>query len=57
MPYPQTSNLVLFNILTFLVPVGLALLAIGAAREESAEQVAATALLALATATIGYFAC
>ena len=57
MPYLQTSSLLLFNIVAFLVPVGLALLAIGAAREERAEQVAATALLAFATAAIGYLAC
>jgi Amt family ammonium transporter len=57
MPYLQTVNLVLFNIVAYLVPVGLALLAIGAAHEERAEQVATTALLALATAAIGYFAC
>jgi len=57
MPYLQTSHLVLFNIVTFLVPIGLALLAIGAASEERAEQVATTALLAFATAALGYFAC
>jgi len=57
MPYLQSSTLVLFNLVAFLVPVGLTLLAIGAAREERAKQVAATALVALATAVIGYFAC
>jgi Amt family ammonium transporter len=57
MPDLQTQSLVLFNLLAFLVPVGLALLAIGAAEEEHAKQVASTALLALATATLGYFAC
>jgi Amt family ammonium transporter len=57
MPYLQTSSLVLFNVVAFLVPVGLALLAVGASREERAEQVATTALLALATAAVGYFAC
>ncbi|MBC7261154.1 MAG: hypothetical protein H5T63_03990, partial [Chloroflexi bacterium] len=48
---------VVFTVMAFLVPIGLALLAIGAAREERAEEVAATALLALATATIGYLIC
>lgn len=57
MPYLQASHLVLFNIVTFLVPIGLALLAIGAAGEERAEQVATTALLTFATAVIGYFVC
>ena len=57
MPYPQASTLTLFNLLAFLVPVGLALLSIGAAREEHAEHVATTALLALAAAFIGYCAC
>jgi len=57
MPHSQTSILVLFNVLAFLVPVGLALLAIGAAREEHAERVATTSLIALAAALIGYFAC
>jgi Amt family ammonium transporter len=57
MPDLQTYSLVLFNLLAFLVPVGLSLLAIGAASEERAGQVAATALLALATAGIGYFVC
>ncbi len=57
MPYIQTSTLMLFNVLAFLAPVGLALLAIGAASEERAAQVATTALVALAAAVIGYFAC
>jgi len=57
MPDLQTSNWILFNIVAFLVPVGLALLAIGAASEDRAEQVAITALLALAVAIIGYFVC
>ncbi len=57
MPEPQTSSLVLFNLLALAVPVGLALLAIGAAEEERAEQVAVTALLALVAAVLGYFLC
>ncbi len=57
MPYLQTSTLLLFNLVAFLVPVGLTLLAIGAAGEERAEQVATAALVALAAAVIGYFAC
>jgi len=56
MPHIQTVTFMLFNILAFLVPVGLALLAIGAAREDRAEQVATTAVIALATAVTGYFA-
>ncbi len=55
MPEVQTSSLVLFNLVAFAVPVGLALLAIGAAEEERAEQVAVTALLALVAAALGYF--
>jgi Amt family ammonium transporter len=57
MPALQTSTLTLWNVIAFLVPVGLALLAIGAAREERAEEVATTALLALAAAAVGYLAC
>lgn len=57
MPALQSSTLILWNILAFLVPVGLALLAIGAAREERAEEVATTALLALAAAAVGYLVC
>lgn len=57
MSYSHTSSLSLFNLLAFWVPVGLALIAIGTAREERAERVATTALLALAAAAIGYFAC
>jgi Amt family ammonium transporter len=57
MPITQTSTLALWNLLALLVPVGLALLAVGAAREERAEQVASTALLALASAALGYWLC
>jgi Amt family ammonium transporter len=57
MPALQTSTYALWNVLAFFVPVGLALLAIGAAREERAEEVATTALLALAAAAVGYLAC
>jgi Amt family ammonium transporter len=57
MPTLQTSTLTLWNVIAFLVPAGLALLAIGAAREERAEEVATTALLALAAAAVGYLAC
>jgi Amt family ammonium transporter len=56
-PVLQNSMLTLWNVLAFLVPVGVALLAIGAAREERAEEVATTALLALAAAAVGYLAC
>jgi Amt family ammonium transporter len=55
MPYLQTSTLTLWNLVAFLVPAGLTLLAIGAAREERAEEVATTALLALAAGVIGFF--
>lgn len=51
----QASSLVLFNIVAFLVPAGLALLAVGAAEEERAERVATTAVVALASAAIGYY--
>jgi ammonium transporter, Amt family len=45
---------VLFSALSWLVPIGIALLAIGAAHEEQAERVAATSLIALAAALCGY---
>jgi Amt family ammonium transporter len=51
------ATLSLYDALAFLVPVGLALLAIGAAREDRAQEVARTALLAVAAAFVGYFAC
>jgi Amt family ammonium transporter len=57
MPVLQTSTLTLWSMMAFLVPVGLALLAIGAAPEERAEEVATTALLALAAAAAGYLVC
>ena len=57
MPALQSSTYSLWNVLAFLVPVGLALLAVGAAREERAEEVATTALLSLATAAAGYLVC
>jgi Amt family ammonium transporter len=57
MPYLQTSNSVLLTLWAFLVPTGLTLLAIGAAREERAQEVATTGLLAIAAAALGYFAC
>jgi Amt family ammonium transporter len=57
MPDAQASTSVLFALQAFLVPSGLALLAIGASREEHAEHVATTALLALAAACMGYLAC
>ena len=57
MPDVQILTLTLFSLLALLVPIGLTLLAIGAAAEERAEEVAVTALVALATAVLGYFAC
>jgi len=57
MPYLQNAQWMLLSGFALCVPVGLALLAIGAAEEERAEQVATTALLALATAVLGYLVC
>ena len=57
MPLTMTGSFSLWSILAFLVPVGLALLAIGAAQEERAEQVAAASVLALASAGLGYWLC
>ena len=57
MPYLQNVQWMFLSGLALCVPVGLALLAIGAAEEERAEQVATTALLALATAVFGYLVC
>jgi len=57
MPEAQASANLVFALLAFLVPAGLTLLAIGASREEHAEQVATTALLALAAGFIGYLVC
>ncbi len=57
MPLTMTSSLSLWSLVAFLVPAGLALLAIGAAQEERAEQVAATSLLALASAALAYWFC
>lgn len=57
MPALQTASLISWSVVAMLVPVGLAFLAVGAAREEHAEEVATTALLSLATAAIGYLIC
>lgn len=57
MPFIATSSLSLWSVLTFLVPIGLALLAIGAAQEERAEEVAVTTVLALASAGLAYWFC
>jgi len=56
MPDQQAVPLLLFNLLAFLVPIGLVLLAIGASEEERAESVATTGLLAFAAALVGYLA-
>ncbi len=53
----QVAQTALFTALAWLVPVGLALLAIGAAHEAQAELVAATTLIALAAALGGYLVC
>lgn len=57
MPLTITSSLSLWSMLAFLVPVGLALLAIGAAQEERAEEVAVASVLALASAALAYWFC
>jgi len=57
MPYLQASNAILLTLWALLLPAGLTLLAIGAAREEHAQEVAATGLLGIAAAALGYFAC
>jgi Amt family ammonium transporter len=49
--------LVLAGCLAFLVPVGLALLASGAASEDKAADVALTSLAAIGLGVLGYFAC
>ncbi|HQJ50877.1 MAG TPA: hypothetical protein PKW05_03755, partial [Anaerolineae bacterium] len=53
----MTSSLSLWSILALLVPVGLALLAVGAAQEERAEEVAAASVIALAAAVLAYWLC
>ena len=57
MPLTMTGSLPLWSILALLVPVGLSLLAIGAAREERAVEVAAASALALASAGLAYWLC
>ncbi|HNR96154.1 MAG TPA: hypothetical protein PKJ21_04970 [Anaerolineae bacterium] len=57
MPLTMTSSLSLWSILALLVPVGLALLAVGAAQEERAEEVAAASVIALAAAVLAYWLC
>jgi len=57
MPYLQTSHAMLSSLWALLVPIGLTLLAIGAAREEHAQEVATTGLMGIAAAALGYFAC
>jgi Amt family ammonium transporter len=59
---PTASNgtalwLILAGCLAFLVPVGLTLLASGAASEDKAADVALTSLAAVGLAVLGYFAC
>jgi len=49
--------LILTGCLAFLVPVGLTLLASGAASEEKAADVALTSLAAIGLGVLGYFAC
>lgn len=49
--------LILAGCLAFLVPVGLTLLASGAASEDKAADVALTSLAAVGLGVLGYFAC
>ncbi len=49
--------LILTGCLAFLVPVGLTLLASGAASEDRAADVALTSLAAIGLGVLGYFAC
>jgi Amt family ammonium transporter len=49
--------LILAGCLAFLVPVGLTLLASGAASEDKAADVALTSLAAIGLGVLGYFAC
>lgn len=49
--------LILAGCLAFLVPVGLTLLAGGAASEDTAADVALTSLAVMALGSLGYFAC
>jgi Amt family ammonium transporter len=49
--------LILAGCLAFLVPVGLTLLASGAASEDKAADVALTSLVAIGLGVLGYFAC
>lgn len=49
--------LILAGCLAFLVPVGLTLLASGAASEDKAADVALTGLAAIGLGVLGYFAC
>ncbi|TEU19098.1 MAG: hypothetical protein E3J21_04565, partial [Anaerolineales bacterium] len=52
-----TLWLILTGCLAFLVPVGLTLLASGAASEDKAADVALTSLAAIGLGVLGYFAC
>jgi len=45
------------NLMAFLLPLGLILLAVGAASEERAVDVAVAGLLSLGLAVLGYFVC
>ena len=51
------SPLLLTSLISFLLPVGLVLLAVGAADEERAVDVAVAGLLSLGLAILGYFVC
>ena len=51
------TMLLLTNLMTFLLPLGLILLAVGAASEDRAVDVAVAGLLSLGLAVLGYFVC
>ncbi|MCG2768065.1 MAG: ammonium transporter, partial [Anaerolineae bacterium] len=51
------TALLLTNLMTFLLPLGLILLAVGAASEERAVDVAVAGLLSWGLAVLGYFVC
>ena len=56
MPAALIDTWIFFALLAFAVPIGLMLVAVGSSSEDRAEEVAVTALIALATAVLGYFA-
>ena len=51
------TTFLLTNLMAFLLPLGLILLAVGATNEERAVDVAVAGLLSLGLAVLGYFVC